>query len=116
MDILSGLLTGAAFGGKVRSLYNDMTAPQNVGHFILCVRPDSFLPTLHDFKSRMDELVAILKAQPCAEGHCEVLIPGEPESRAEAERLKTGIPLQEDVVEKLQAEASKLGIEFPKAL
>jgi len=68
MDILSGLLTGAGFGGKVRSLYNDTDAPQDVGHFILCIRPDVFLPSTDVFKARMDELVSVLKSQPCAEG------------------------------------------------
>ena len=45
MDVLSGVLTGAGFAGQVRSLYNDFTAPQDVGHFVLCVRPDLFLPS-----------------------------------------------------------------------
>lgn len=116
MDILSGALTGAAFGGKVRSLYNDVAAPQDVGHFILCIRPDLFLPSLDDFKLRMDQLVAILKAQPLADGFDEVLMPGEPESRAEAERTRSGVPLQPDVVESLRVEGEALGVAFPDAI
>merc|ERR1711994_80768 len=103
MDILSGVLTGAAFAGEVRSLYNDVTMPQNVGHLILCMRPDLFLPSVEDFKSRMDHLVATLKAQPRADGIEEILIPGEVESRAEMENTRVGIPLQPDVVDALQA-------------
>ncbi|CAK9032125.1 unnamed protein product [Durusdinium trenchii] len=113
MDLLSGLFTGAAFGGRVRSLYNDVAGVQDVGHFILCMRPDLFLESTEALKERMDELVAILKSQPCAEGVTEVLMPGEPESRCAAERERTGVPLQADVVTSLCAEAEQMGLEFP---
>eukprot|EP00931_Biecheleriopsis_adriatica_P121065 TRINITY_DN96145_c0_g1_i1.p1 TRINITY_DN96145_c0_g1~~TRINITY_DN96145_c0_g1_i1.p1 ORF type:complete len:397 (-),score=66.40 TRINITY_DN96145_c0_g1_i1:44-1192(-) len=116
MDILSGVLTGAGFGGKVRSLYNDTDGAQDVGHFILCIRPDVCLPSIDDFKGRMDELVRTLKSQPCAEGFDEVLVPGEPESRAEVKRLAEGVPLQADVVESLRAEAVQMGLDFPSPM
>eukprot|EP00929_Paragymnodinium_shiwhaense_P109227 TRINITY_DN75589_c0_g1_i1.p1 TRINITY_DN75589_c0_g1~~TRINITY_DN75589_c0_g1_i1.p1 ORF type:complete len:395 (-),score=75.45 TRINITY_DN75589_c0_g1_i1:511-1695(-) len=114
MDVFSGVLTGAAFGGKVRSLYNDTDGPQNVGHFILCVRPDVFM-SLDEFKSRMDEMVQIIKAQPRADGFDEILMPGEPESKAMAKNERLGVPLQADVVEKLKAEGAQLGdLSFPE--
>eukprot|EP00434_Breviolum_minutum_P007873 symbB.v1.2.006947.t1/scaffold416.1/size293898/6 len=109
MDIFSGLFTAAAFGGRVRSLYNDADAAQNVGHFILCMRPDLFLPSTQTFKDRMDELVSILKRQPCAEGFEEILMPGEPETRCEQQRRVEGVPLQEDVVTSLKAEGEQMG-------
>mmetsp|Transcript_65602 Transcript_65602/g.207305 ORF Transcript_65602/g.207305 Transcript_65602/m.207305 type:complete len:177 (-) Transcript_65602:69-599(-) len=116
MDVLSGALTGAGFAGGVRSLYNDVAGHQDVGHFILCMRPDLFLPSVDEFKARMDHLVDTLKAQPRAEGVEEVMMPGEPESLAEAERSKSGVPLQPDVVESLQAEGASLGLTFPQPI
>ncbi|CAJ1370231.1 unnamed protein product [Effrenium voratum] len=116
MDLLSGLFTGAAFGGRVRSLYNDTDGAQDVGHFLLCMRPDLFLPSTEAFKERMDEMAAILKSQPCAEGVEEVLLPGEPETRSERQLRVEGVPLQEDVVASLREEGSKLGLEFPAPL
>jgi len=110
MDVLSGLFTGAAFAGGVRSLYNDLSASQDVGHFILCMKPDLFLGSVEAFKARMDHLVAVLKAQPLADGTEEVLMPGEPESRTEAEYLRDGVPLQLDVVQSLIEEAKLLSI------
>eukprot|EP00435_Cladocopium_sp_Y103_P050337 s34_g15.t1 len=109
MDIFSGLFTGAAFGGRVRSLYNDAQAAQDVG-------PNLFLPSTPTFKDRMDELVSILKRQPCAEGFDEILMPGEPESREEERRKVEGVPLQEDVVASLVEEAQKMGLTFPEPL
>jgi LDH2 family malate/lactate/ureidoglycolate dehydrogenase len=38
---------------------------------------------------------------------------GEPESRSAQERIKHGIPIQNDVIGLLKAEADKLGISFP---
>ena len=76
------------------------------------MRPDLFLPS-ELFKDRMDELNAILKSQPTAEGHEEVLMPGEPESRASQQRQRWGVPLQADVVEALKEEGRRIGVEFP---
>lgn len=106
MDALCGVFTGAAFAGKVGCLYTDNVNAQDVGHFILCVRPDLFMP-MDEFKARMDHLVSTCKEQPMAEGFNEILMPGEPETRAEEERTRSGIPLQVDVVEKLKVEAEK---------
>lgn len=79
-----------------------------------CGWPDLFLPSVEDFKARMDHLVETLKAQPRAEGVEEVMIPGEPESKAEEERSGSGVPLQADVVESLKAEGEALGLAFPQ--
>jgi len=116
MEILCGVFTGANFGGKVRSLYNDFEAPQNVGHFILCMRPDLLLRSVDEFKARMDVLIATIKAQPTMDGYEEILIPGEPESRSAAELAQSGIPIQADVAESLRAEGMLLGVEFPSPL
>lgn len=114
MEVLAGVFTGSNFAGKVRSLYNDFEAPQNVGHFILCMRPDIFLGSVEDFKGRMDTLARVVKAQPRAEGVDEILMPGEPESRAEAANVKKGVPMQDDVVQSLRAEAESMGLHFPE--
>jgi len=116
MEVLAGALTGSNFAGEVRSLYNDFEAPQDVGHFILCIRPDLFLPSVDAFKARMDHLAATLRAQPRAAGVEEVLMPGEPESRAEVERSRSGVPLQADVAESLRVEAALTGLAFPAPL
>jgi LDH2 family malate/lactate/ureidoglycolate dehydrogenase len=57
----------------------------------------------------MDELVAVTKAQPKADGFAEILIPGEREERCRAARLKGGIPLSEEVLEALNREAERAG-------
>jgi LDH2 family malate/lactate/ureidoglycolate dehydrogenase len=115
MDILAGVLTGANFGGDVKSLYFDHSAPQNVGHLFIAIKPDLFMP-MDAFGERMDTLVQRARDCPRAEGFDEILIPGEPEARTRAARLAEGIPVTPDVVATLRDEAARAGIAFPEAL
>ena len=111
MEILSGVMTGAAFAGDVKNPHTDLSGAQNVGHFFMAIKPDLFMP-LAEYKNRMDTFIARSKVSQKAKGVTEILIPGEPEARAEAERKKNGIPLTPDVVKALRTEAEIAGIEF----
>jgi L-2-hydroxycarboxylate dehydrogenase (NAD+) len=112
MDLLSGLLTGANFGGDVKSLYFDHSEPQNVGHLFFAIRPDLFL-SMDDFGARMDEFYARIKALPRAAGVDEIMLPGEPEQRREDQRRRDGIPLTANVIADLTAEGKAVGVTFP---
>jgi LDH2 family malate/lactate/ureidoglycolate dehydrogenase len=91
MDILGGVLSGAAFAGEVGNQYEDYDRPQDVGHLIIAMRPDLFLSG-DEVRERMDRLIERIRACPRADGVDEILIPGEPEARLEHERLAGGIP------------------------
>ncbi len=112
MDLMSGVLTGANFGGDVKSLYFDHSEPQNVGHLFFAIKPDLFM-SLENFDARMDEFYQRIKALPKAAGVGEIMMPGEPEQRREDERLMTGIPITEDVVADLTKEGERIGVRFP---
>lgn len=113
MDLLSGVLTGANFGGEVKSLYFDQSGPQDVGHLFFAIRPDLFMP-LGDFGARMDEFYARIKALPRAAGVDEIMLPGEPEQRREDQRRREGIPVTANVVVDLTAEGRRAGVAFPQ--
>lgn len=112
MEVLSGVLTGAAFGGDVRNPFTGLDGPQGTGHFFLALRADLFMP-MAVFETRMQTLVERVKGQPLAEGFAEILMPGEPEHRNEQDRLARGIPLTTDVVASLRLEGEKVGVGFP---
>jgi L-2-hydroxycarboxylate dehydrogenase (NAD+) len=112
MDVFSGVLTGAAFGGEVRNPFTGLEGPQGTGHFFIALKADLFMP-LDAFKQRMQTLIKRVKAQPLAQGFKEIQMPGEPEHRAEMARLKNGIPLTPDVIEALKSEADLAGVSFP---
>lgn len=113
MDLMSGVFTGANFGGDVKSLYFDHSEPQNVGHLFFAIKPDLFL-SLTDFGARMDEFYSRIKALPRAAGVDEIMLPGEPEQRREDQRRRDGIPVTANVVADLIAEGRAAGVTFPK--
>lgn len=112
IDILGGVLSGSAFGGAIRDMTQDFTAPQDVGHFFLAFRVEALMP-LDEFNARMEEEIARLKALKPAAGFEEVLYPGEPEARKEKQRAKSGIPLTAQVVDAVRKEAEEAGLAFP---
>jgi LDH2 family malate/lactate/ureidoglycolate dehydrogenase len=114
MDVLSGVFTGAAFGGDVRNPFTGLDGPQHTGHFFLAFKADLFLPR-DTFETRMQTLGARVKSQPRAEGFEEILMPGELEDRNEKERRAQGIPLTPDVVLILKTEGEWVGVPFPAA-
>jgi LDH2 family malate/lactate/ureidoglycolate dehydrogenase len=112
MEIMGGVLTGAAFAGDMKSLYEDFSGPQRIGHTFMAIRPDLFMP-LAEFKRRMDVMIERLKNSRPVDGCDEVLMPGEPEARRETERLRTGVPLTDEVLASIRTEADTLGIALP---
>lgn len=90
MDIFSGVLSGAAFGGEVGDQYKDKK-PQNVGHCFIAIKPDVFM-SADAFRERIDTLVQRVHSVAPAPGFNEVLFPGEPEYRLSQIRKSEGIP------------------------
>ena len=109
MDIFGGVISGARFGGEVGDQYKART-PQDVGHFFLAMKPNLFVSE-QDYRARMDTLIERMHDAPKAHGVAEILVPGEPEDRYEAERRKSGIPYSANEVAALQDEARKAGVQ-----
>ncbi len=114
MEVLSGVFTGAAFGGEVGNPFTALDGPQGTGHFFMAMRADLFMP-MASFEERMQTLAHRVRQQPRAEGFDEILMPGEPEFRNERERQEAGIPLTPDIMESLKSEGEMVGIPFPVA-
>lgn len=111
IDILCGVLTGAAFADRINTLEN-VGAVQDVGHVLAAVRTDLFLPE-GEFRSRMDAILRLLKASPPAPGAARVLAPGEIELEHEAENLARGIALAPQIEAQLAALGAELSVPFP---
>ena len=62
VDIMSGVLTGANHGGKVKDPFDDFTGPQNVGHLFLTLKPDLFVGK--NYIKRIKENIKIIKRLP----------------------------------------------------
>ena len=68
------------------------------------------------YKSQVDDLIECTKALPRADGIDEVLVPGEPEDKVHAERIRDGIPLPQGTVCNLRKVAERFGVELPASL
>jgi LDH2 family malate/lactate/ureidoglycolate dehydrogenase len=101
VEILSSLLPGA--GGW------DPLGP--VGHFFLALDPGRFREHGR-FDEDLDVMLDSLRASAPAEAGRQVLVPGDPEREAVAERERAGIPLSRSVVEDLRAIAHASGVPF----
>lgn len=106
IDILTGLLGGAAFGTQVGA---DKTRGDNVGHLFIAIDIARFMP-LDTFKTRVDTYIEMLKTSKKAEGAHEIYIPGEQAARSNAEYRRIGIPLRAPVEAKLHEIGASLGI------
>lgn len=108
MDIMSGVLSGSAFGGEVGDQYKE-ARPQDVGHCFIAIKPDVFMSS-EQFRSRMDTLVQRVHGVDPAHGFSEVMFPGEPEHRI-AEERKKGIPYADAEKAMFMSMAEKSGVE-----
>jgi LDH2 family malate/lactate/ureidoglycolate dehydrogenase len=111
MDMLSGVLTGSAFGLGVSGPY----VPDRVsgaGHFMIALDIARFM-AVPEFETRMERLIADLKAVPLAKGFDEIFYPGEIEARNEARHREEGLRLPKDTLADLAGIAASLGLEPP---
>lgn len=114
IDILCGVLTGAAFASHLNTL-EDLASVQNVGHVFGAVRVDLFL-TEDEFRARMDAILKMLKASPPAPGAERVLVPGEIEFLHESRARKHGIALAAPIAAQLAGLGEELGVPVPSPL
>jgi len=105
VDVLSGVLSGAATGLGV----DVIKERPNVGHFFMALDPAAFRP-LEDFKEDMDRLARELKDSPKAEGQSRIYVHGE-KSYARMEKFrKEGIPLGPKIVEAMKQVGTEIGV------
>ncbi|TFH10128.1 MAG: Ldh family oxidoreductase [Candidatus Atribacteria bacterium] len=109
VDILSGVLPGAAFSTGVGHPNNPGQA--DVGHFFMALKVDLFRPA-EEFKADMDELIQRIKGGAKTPGHDRIYIHGEKEF-SHAERCATnGVPVIAPVVDALKAVGEQIGVPF----
>lgn len=112
VEVLSGLLTGAAFGPYISSLYKDLNKSQNVGQFFLVIRADLF-EELDSFKDRMDQMIEEIRNIPLAHGYDRIYLPGEIEYERSKKLAIEGIPLSKNVLDELASVVERYGLKMP---
>lgn len=107
MDVLSGVLTGSAFGTAVVGPY-EAGKRSGCGHLAIALDVATFQP-MDQYFDAMDRLVAQLRGVPHAAGHDAIYYPGEPEALGERRRLVEGIDLPPDTAQELRQLALESG-------
>lgn len=114
MDMLSGVLSGSAFGSGVAGPYQTERR-SGAGHFAIVLDISAFQP-LTTFERSMETMIEELKAVPLAVGHDEIFYPGEIEARNDARNRRDGLTMPDDTVRDLERVAADYGIALPTAL
>jgi uncharacterized oxidoreductase len=102
VEILGGILSGTGPAGPPPGVFAN-------GTLMICLDVSRFLP-LPEFHRQVAGLFGWVKSAPLAQGATEILIPGEPEARLEAERRARGIPIEDQTWSQIEATAAELGV------
>ena len=102
VEVLGGILSGEGAIG-------DRSGPVHNGTFLLLIEVARFLP-LVDFTGQVTDLVQWVKSAAAAPGVAEVMVPGEPEARSEADRRAHGIPIEAETWRQIEEIAAELGV------
>jgi LDH2 family malate/lactate/ureidoglycolate dehydrogenase len=115
LEVLAGILSGAAFGPHVNSIYEDHNERANVGHFMIVSDIRHYM-NYSSYLDRMNLMISEIKSIPQSEGVEEIMIPGERKREKASLRLEEGIPLSEEVYAELSRLANALQIKLPGLL
>jgi len=110
-EVFSGVLSGAAVGNEIGSMYKHMDRPQDVGHFFCLFDVSAFLDVAA-MKHRLDRMIDRIKACRRRPGVDEILVPGERSHLKAEQNRRCGIAIGPETVHELQALAAEYQIPF----
>jgi len=111
VEMFSGVLSGAAIGPAVGSMYKNLDRKQDVGHFFFLLRIDAFMDRA-EFIQRVDDTIDRLKACKKRAGVDEILVPGERSARMARQNTELGIPVSEETLNELEHWCARLSTPF----
>lgn len=111
VEIFSSVLSGAAIGSNIGSMYKDLHRKQDVGHFFCLFNIAAFMD-LDQFTRRMDETIDSIKACRKRPGVEEILVPGERSARNSVINLREGIALSLETIRELEQWCTRLNVPF----
>jgi LDH2 family malate/lactate/ureidoglycolate dehydrogenase len=115
VEIMCGVLSGAAYGPHVNNLYKDGDPPANVGHSFILLDISKWMP-LEDYFDMMKTFLREVKEVPKAAGTEEIRYPGERRHAEFLERSARGLAVSKEVTAELQRLGGELGVQFPQEL
>ena len=111
VEVMSGIISGSAYGTHVGWMYDDFLEPINIGHSFFAMDISRLMP-FEDYSQRMTDMIGEIKNVPRAEGVDTIRIPGERRQSIAEERKKNGIPINEGLLKELNELATKFGLQL----
>ena len=111
VDVLSGVMTGADFGTRLTSVH-ELKQHSSVG-FVTQALDITAFAEWEEFQASMATLVAEVLNSPRAPGVSRIYLPGEIEWLKQQERLRSGVPVPQQVLQELRQLAAELGVQLP---
>lgn len=112
VEIMSGVLSGAAFGPEVNNLYRDGDSLADVGHSFMVLDISRWMGA-NEYYDRIERLLEEIKTSPRAEDVDEILFPGERRYRTFLESMEKGVTLSQPVARDLRELGEEYGVPFP---
>ena len=104
VEVLSGALGGAGYSRDGQKRWGN-------GVFVMALEVAAFIE-ISEFKRNTREFIDWLKSSRLMEGFDEILMPGEPESRARAQRAAEGVSVDDETWRTIEDAADKLGVDL----
>ncbi len=111
VELFSGVLSGAAFGSSIGSMYKDMDRKQDVGHFF-CLMDIAAFMDVSEFRNRVDRMIDEIKACRKRPGVEEIFIPGERSYSKALSNRKQGIFIGDQTFKELKTLCEEYRIPF----
>jgi LDH2 family malate/lactate/ureidoglycolate dehydrogenase len=112
-EILSSIVSGGAlFAGDAKG-FAPYDRPMNTSFSLLALDIAAFRP-LAEFEATMERMIDTMKTSRLREAGGRILFPGERSQAERMRRARDGIPVARGTLEKLEAWAGSLGVEFPR--
>ncbi len=101
IDILCGPLNGMPFGARIPAMYGDPAERRSLGSLMMAMDPKRFAGGA-SLAADVAQMAAEARRQPSAVPGGGVMVPGDPEIRAERIRSVEGIPVEPGLQNELQ--------------
>ena len=100
VDILSGVLTGASHGGKVKDPFDDFSGPQNMGHLFITFKSNLFL---NDYIPRIKQNLKRVKKLPKIKGIKEIMYPGQNKYKRYKKNMNKKINIPHEILKDINS-------------
>jgi LDH2 family malate/lactate/ureidoglycolate dehydrogenase len=107
VDVLAGMLSGAAFGKEIKS-FHQLLGPTEVGALTLAIEVDRFMP-LDQFRALLRGYVESIRGSRKAKDTARIYLPGEIEFEKERASRERGVELQPASIELVNQLLEKVG-------